>query len=136
MSYWLLSSGKNVFQFSECMKKYGFVYWNQQNKVQVDDLILIYISAPIGVVKYLMKVTEIERTFDQTVDNEEFWIDKTKYLKGKEKNRYFRIDFVKELESDKGLRYYDLSHNGLGCVQNMQRIDGEKLDYFKKIGIL
>ena len=128
MSYWLLSSGKNVFRFSDCLKKYGFVYWSQNNKVNVDDLILIYVSDPIRAVKYLMKVTEIDRSFKETIDNEEFWIDKTKYEKGKEKDRYFRLDFVKEFNSDKGLRFYDLSHNGLGGVQNMQRIEGEKYE--------
>lgn len=134
MSYWLLSSGKNVFRFSDCLKKYGFVYWCQNNRVNVDDLILIYVSDPIRAVKYL--VTEIDRSFKETIDNEEFWIDKTKYEKEKEKDRYFRLDFVKEFNSDKGLRFYDLSHNGLGGVQNMQRIEGEKYDYFHKVGVL
>lgn len=91
MSYWLLSSGKNVFQFSECMKKYGFVYWNQQNKVQVDDLILIYISAPIGVCRCLIFCTIIRflptptSDFSKVLCLKKFWLPNT-YL-----NTYLNI---------------------------------------------
>lgn len=136
MAVWLLSSGKKTFRLSDCIQKHSFVYWSQRNRVNVDDLMLIYVSAPIKAIKYLMKVTETGRTINQIIDNEEFWIDKSIYEKGRVRNCYFRIDLVKEYGSDKGLTYYDLSHNGLGCLQGMQKIEGEKLCYFQKIGII
>lgn len=131
MSTWLLSSGIKKFQLDECLKKYGFVDWTQTRKVEVGDVVFVYISKPIGAVKYKMKVNRANMTFGETTDNEEFWLDKAVYGRGKKRDRYFRLVLEQVLSNDDKLTFKGLSYNGLGGVQGMQKLEGEKLDYFK-----
>ena len=131
MSTWLLSSGNKKFQLDECLKKYGYVDWTQTRKVEVGDVVFVYISKPIGTVKYKMKVDRVNMTFEKTTDNEEFWLDKDVYEKGKERNRYFRLILEKVLPDDEELSFEGLSYNGLGGVQGMQKLEGVKAAYFK-----
>lgn len=132
MSTWLLSSGSKKFQLEKCLEKYGYVDWTQTRKVEVGDLVFVYISKPVGIVKYLMKVECINMSFEKTTDNKEYWIDKSVYQKDREKNRFFRIVKVKELPKDDELTFNSLSYNGLGGVQGMQKLVGKKLAYFEK----
>ena len=134
----MLSSGNDKFRLGDCLNQYGYVDWSQPKSkdIEVGDLVLIYISKPIGRVKYLMKVSKRYMPFKETTDNKEYWIDQTIYEKGVKNNIYYRLKFQKELEDDDRLTYYALSHNGLGNVQGMQKLVGEKLSYFQKIEIL
>lgn len=131
MSTWLLSSGNKKFQLDECLKKYGFVDWTQTRKVEVGDVVFVYISKPIGAVKYKMIVDRVKMTFGETTDNEEFWLDKDVYEKGKERDCYFRLVLEKVLPDDEELTFEGLSYNGLGGVQGMQKLMGKRLSYFE-----
>lgn len=130
MGVWLLSSGKDKFRLDDYLKKYGYVDWSQSKDLKINDIVLIYISLPVGQVRYMMEVSDIDLTFEQTTDNVDFWIDNKIYEKGKKKNRYCRLVLKKELLDDDRLTYYALSHNGLGNVQGIQKLEGEKLEYF------
>lgn len=132
MNTWLLSSGSKKFQLDECLKKYGYVDWTQTKKVEVGDIVFVYISKPVGTVKYLMRVDCINMTFGKTTDNEEYWFDKTVYESGKKRDRYFRLVLEKELPNDDKLSFKGLSYNGLGGVQGMQKLEGVKKEYFKE----
>lgn len=131
MSTWLLSSGIKKFQLDECLKKYGFVDWTQTRKVEVGDIVFVYISKPIGAVKYKMTVECVYMTFGETTDNKEFWLDKEVYEKGKERNQYFRLVLEKVSPDDEELTFEGLSYNGLGGVQGMQKLMGKRLSYFE-----
>lgn len=131
MSTWLLSSGNKKFQLDEYLKIHGYVDWSQKNKVKVGDVVFVYISKPIGVVKYKMKVDRVNMKFGETTDNEEFWLDKAVYEKDKKRDRYFRLVLEQVLPDDEKLTFKGLSYNGLGCVQRMQKLEGVKKDYFK-----
>lgn len=131
MSTWLLSSGNKKFQLDECLKKFGYVDWTQTRKVEVGDVVFVYISKPIGAVKYKMKVDRVNMTFDETTDNKEFWLDKAVYERGRKRDRYFRLVLVKKLPTDEELSFERLSYNGLGGVQGMQKLEGVKTAYFK-----
>lgn len=131
MSTWLLSSGNKKFQLDECLKKYGYVDWTQTRKVEVGDDVFVYISKPIGVVKYKMKVERVNMTFGETTDNEEFWLDKSVYERGKKRDRFFRLVLEKILPDDEELTFEGLSYNGLGGVQGMQKLIGKKLSYLE-----
>ncbi len=132
MNTWLLSSGNKKYQLGECLKKYGYVDWTQTKKVEVGDIVFVYISKPVGTVKYLMRVDCINMTFGKTTDNEEYWFDKTVYESGKKRDRYFRLVLEKELPNDDKLSFKGLSYNGLGGVQGMQKLEGVKKEYFKE----
>lgn len=131
MSTWLLSYGSKKFQLEKCLEKYGYVDWTQTRKVEVGDIVFVYISKPVGAVKYLMRVDSTNMIFEKTTDNEEFWFDKTVYDRGKKRDCYFRLVLKKELPNDDRLSYKGLSYNGLGGVQGMQKLEGVKKEYFK-----
>lgn len=119
MSTWLLSSGNKKFQLDDCLKKYGYVDWTQTRKVEVGDVVFVYISKPIGAVKYKIKVDRVNMIFGETTDNEEFWLDKAVYVRGKKRDRLFRLVLEKILPDDEELTFEGLSYNGLGGVQGM-----------------
>lgn len=93
MTYWILPWNKDVFDLPHCLRDFGFVEWRQKNKLAVGDIVFLYCSYPLRQIKYMMVVTKIDISSNDTVNGE--------YLHGYEYNLkptdfYARFELIAE----------------------------------------
>lgn len=60
MNYWILPCNKKYYDIDGALKQQGFVEWHQTNaKVQVGDIIYLYITKPSCEIQYKCEVVSI-----------------------------------------------------------------------------
>jgi 5-methylcytosine-specific restriction protein B len=138
MSSWLVSSKPSYFDAVEAFKENEFVDWGNgsNNKIEVGDIVYIYITENIKEIKIKAQVTKTNLTYDEIYNNDE------KFYKGEEENRlnnpannFFRLQRLKiySNEISRKLSLEILRTKGLKNVQGKTRISEELIKYIYQL---
>lgn len=110
---WLISANENVFDVASAFSHCDSIDWRQGNtKYNVGDVVYIYSTSPIQRVRYKCRVTATDKKSADCRDDEGFWIDKKEYAKSIEKDSFFNLELMDEVDSEKLSLSY-LKENGL-----------------------
>ena len=131
MQHWIFISSPKRFRMDDCLADNGFVEFLQRNKVEVNDIVYLYTTAPVCKIEYKMVVERINIPKSE-------WFDDTAYSAEKEPPvfdddaLFVRLRLVQKIDNP------NLSLNCLrdyGLTSSMQgnfKIQGELLDYIEE----
>lgn len=72
MNYWIISNNRKYYDLVECFKKYKTIIWLQKNrKIEVGDVVYVYITLPEAKIRYKCLVKEVEIELDNNSDFKE-----------------------------------------------------------------
>ena len=108
---WTTPSNNEIYDHEASFTKNGFIDWKQTsaaNQLTPGDLMLIYRSDPIKEIQYLCRVERVNMTFDEAIDDSEFWVNGVKPVD----KRYYRARLIKKVDGI-GLSFKALKDHGL-----------------------
>ena len=131
MQHWIFISSPKRFRMDDCLADNGFVEFVQRNKVEVNDIVYLYTTAPVYRIKYKMVVERINIPKNE-------WFDDTAYSTEKEPlvfdddDLFVRLRLVQKADNP-NLGLACLRDNGFkGSMQGNFKIQGELLDYIEE----
>ncbi len=128
-TYWLISNDLNNYDAIRALRDLKIIDWenSRNNKINIGDIVYIYISKPVQAVAIKAEVIKIDIKKEEALDNDRKYVKIPHYFD--EHSKFFRLKFLnftnKEKLSLKNLRKHGLSSN----LQGKQKIKGELLDY-------
>ena len=76
MDTWLFIANTKLFRMNDFLADYGFIEYYQKNKVEVGDVVYLYMTAPYSRIEYKLYVERIDiplkDSFDDFLDFEEY----------------------------------------------------------------
>lgn len=108
-----------------------FVEYVQKNKVQVNDIVYLYTTAPVQRIEYKMIVERINIPFDEIVDDSAYHIPQTPSEVINRNALYVRLGLLEKVENPllhlNFLRAYGLRSS----MQSAITVSGELLEYIE-----
>lgn len=127
---WIFIASLKHFRMHDFIRDYGFVEYLQKNKVQVGDIVYLYITAPYKRVEYKMIV---ERT---DISSREAFDDRAYSLLNKpttllESDKVVRLKYVDRVQTD-DLCYCKLREHGFNLtMQTNRKLNEETAEYIE-----
>lgn len=129
---WLISANASVYDHYSSFMKNGYIDWHQTVKYKIGDIVYIYCTKPVQMIRYKAVVTAINMPFDEITYDKEFWKDIRQYEKSK-KDKYCRLVLLNEIYNE-GLSLSFLIENGLSCApQGPQKMSAELSGYISRM---
>lgn len=129
---WLISANPSVYDHYSSFMENGYIDWHQTANYAIGDIVYIYSTAPVKMIRFKTVVVAIGMIFDETTDDKKFWKDISKYERA-QNDKYCRLIMIEELYNEK-LSLPFLLQNGLSCApQRAQRISKQLNDYISRI---
>ena len=69
MTYWIFISSTKQFRMHDWLASNEYVEYVQRNKVQVNDIVYLYTTAPVQRIEYKMVVDRINVPLDEIIDD-------------------------------------------------------------------
>lgn len=127
MTNWVISCNFNHYNVIDAFKKLNTLHWKQSTNVQAGDIVFIYVTNPIGAIKFKTKVNKVDLP-NVEIDDQEFIIDGANY---ENHNRYMELELLRTYNDD--LFTYDvLKNNGLKSVQGPTKMTDELLSFISQ----
>lgn len=124
MAEWIIICDANAYDIKGAFEKFDKINWKQSTKVEVDDIVYIYVGNPVSALKYKCKATKVELP-NPEIDDSEFELDNSAY---KNYGRYMELSLLKKLDNKK-LSYHNLKENGLNTVQGPSHVTNHLSSY-------
>ena len=129
---WLISANASVYDHYSSFTENGYIDWHQTAKYKIGDIVYIYCTKPVQMIRYKAVVTAINMPFDEITDDKEFWKDVEQYEKAK-KDKYCRLVLLNEIYNE-GLSLSFLIENGLSCApRGPQKVSVGLSDYISRM---
>src|SRR5699024_11940603 len=96
MTNWVISCNLNHYNVIDAFKKLNTLHWKQSTNVQAGDIVFIYVTNPIGAIKFKTKVNKVDLPYVE-IDDQEFIIDGTNY---EHHNRYMELELLRTYNDD------------------------------------
>ena len=99
MKYWIVPSNDSTFRIGDAIKvQDGLVDW-RTDKFSEGDIVFIYKTVPEKRIHYKMEVLKAKMIFEDAMEQEPFWTDKTLYYGGMI-SYYARLKLIEEYTDD------------------------------------
>lgn len=129
MRHWIFISSTKQFRMHDWLASNEYVEYVQRNKVQVNDIIYLYTTAPIQRIEYKMIVDRINVPFDEIIDDSAYSLNPSSIVN--KDDLYVRLKLIKKVETPllhlNFLREYGLR----SCMQSAITVSGELLEYIE-----
>ncbi len=127
---WLFIANHNQFRIHDFIRDYGFVEYLQKNKVNVGDIVYLYITAPYKRVEYKMVVERMDIPSSETFDDRSYsLLNKPTTLLDSEKA--VRLKYIDRVQTDE-LCYSKLKEHGFNMsVQTNRLLNDETTEYIE-----
>jgi 5-methylcytosine-specific restriction protein A len=106
-----------------------YVEYVQRNKVEVNDIVYLYTTAPVQRIEYKMVVDRINVPYDEMIDDSAYSLNPSPIVN--KADLYVRLKLIKKVETPllhlNFLREYGLRSS----MQNALTISGELLEYIE-----
>lgn len=121
---WIISCDLNYYDARGAFKKLNTIDWRQYNSFNVDDIVYIYALAPYQRIMFKTKVVGVDLSYEETIDDREFW----KKTEEKEAvKRYVRLQLI-DISDSEALSLNCLMEYGLKKEpQGVVKCIGDKL---------
>lgn len=129
-----MSANGEMYDHKSAFEKRGYIDWRQSANFKIGDIVYIYLTAPIKKVEYKCVVKKINISFEETVDDKEYWFDIEEY-KSSQEGYYSRLELVDHVDTEE-LNLDKLKEKGLkSAPQRPIKLIGERsklVDYLEK----
>ena len=130
MKHWIFISSTKRFRMHDWLNDNDFVEFVQRNKVEVNDIVYLYTTAPVQRIEYKMIVEKINIPIDEIVDDSAYSLDSNPGTLNRG-TLYVRLKLIKKVENPllhlNFLRGYGLRSS----MQSALTISGDLLDYIE-----
>ena len=131
MRHWIFISSTKQFRMHDWLSDNDFVEYVQKNKVQVNDIVYLYTTAPIQRIEYKMIVEKINIPFDETVDDSAYQMPQTPSRVINKNVLHVRLGLIEKVDNPllhlNFLRGYGLRSS----MQSAITVSGELLEYIE-----
>lgn len=132
MTYWIRAYNHQQYRVTDFIRDHGFIDWGMRNHFKVGDIVFLYATAPDSRLTFMMEVSAVNLTWQQSTDDSAYFISQQAYdhwLAHREQTRYMRLAFLKQLDSP-ALSFSQLMEHGLGgAPRSPRRLLPEATDY-------
>ena len=97
---WIIPCDLNYYDARGAFEKLNIIDWRQQNRFNIDDIVYIYASAPYQRVMFKTRVIDIDLSYEETIDDREFWKSLKDEEGEKKKRRYVRLQLINISDSE------------------------------------
>lgn len=127
---WIVPANSKIYNHKKAFAKFGEIDWKQKNHYQVGDIVYIYCTRPMQCIKYKCLITKTKMSFEEHINDKEFWYDTNEYENSKSE-LFARFKLIETLDND-NLTYQNLLEHGLsGIIQGARTISDELTDYIE-----
>ncbi len=130
MTKWLIQSNPNKFDAIEAFKELGKVDWKQGIKTEVDDIVYIYVAAPVKALKLKCKVIEVDLPKAE-INDSKYVIEGSSF---ENYGKYMRLECLKEYD-EQTMSFEVLSQHGLKSVQGPMKVTCELESFIDSVDI-
>ena len=133
MQHWIFISSTKCFRMNDWLNANDFVEYVQRNKVNVNDIVYLYTTAPICRIEYKMIVEKIDIPLSESVDDSAYDI-RTNEQKNKRSinDKFIRLRLLKKVDNPK-LHLDCLRAIGLkSSMQTNLKVSGDLLKYIEE----
>lgn len=132
MNYWIRAYNHKQYRVADFIRDHGFIDWGMRQHFAVGDVVFLYATAPESRLTFMMEVSKVGMTFEESTDDSAYFISQQYYdqwLARREQQLYVRYELMKELHSPAlGLAW--LREHGLtGAPRSPRRLPLETVDY-------
>ncbi len=133
MQHWIFISSTKCFRMNDWLDANDFVEYVQHNKVNVNDIVYLYTTAPICRIEYKMIVERINIPLNKIVDDSAYNI-RTKEQNAKRimNDRFIRLRLLKKVDNPKLHLEYLRSFGLKSSMQSNLKVSGELLRYIEE----
>lgn len=124
MQKWIIPCKLKYFNAIEAFKRFPSIDWVQNVNIEVGDLVYIYITMPLGAIKFLTKVSLVNQS-TRGISTSEFSLDPEKY---ENHGRYMRLELIQTYD-DQLFNYQLLKEHGLKSIQGQNRVSSELAEF-------
>ena len=128
MEHWIFISSTKRFRMSDWLAENDFVEFKQTNKLNVNDIVYLYTTAPIQRIEFKMIVERIDIPLEEAVDDSAYSLSKkpTVHLPHE---KFIRLKLIKKTDAPQ-LHLSMLRNYGENTsMQGNHRIEGDLLEY-------
>jgi len=131
---WIFIANPHQFRMHDFIRDYGFVEYRQKNKVQLGDIVYLYMTAPYKRVEYKMVVERMDISSHDAFDDRSYsLLNQPTILLDTEK--VVRLKLIDRVQTD-DLRYQKLREHGFNMSMQSNRllndVTAEYIDGFFK----
>ncbi|WP_343288006.1 HNH endonuclease [Turicibacter bilis] len=124
---WIIPCDLNYYDARGAFKKLNTIDWRQHNRFNIDDIVYIYASAPYQRIMFKTRVVDVDLSYEETIDDREFWKNPEDKEDAKKKRRYVRLQLINTSDSE-ALSLSHLMEYGLKkAPQGAVKCIGDKL---------
>lgn len=133
MQHWIFISSTKCFRMNDWLDANDFVEYVQRNKVNVNDIVYLYTTAPICRIEYKMIVERINIPLNEIVDDSAYNIrTKEQNAKRMMNDRFIRLRLLKKVDNPKLHLDYLRSIGLKSSMQSNLKVSGELLKYIEE----
>ncbi len=129
MRHWIFISSPKRFRMDDWLRCNEYVEYVQRNKVEVNDIVYLYTTAPVQRIEYKMVVDRINVPYDEMIDDSAYSLNPSPIVN--KADLYVRLKLIKKVETPllhlNFLREYGLRSS----MQSALTISGELLEYIE-----
>lgn len=132
MKHWIFISSPKQFRMHDWLATNEYVEYVQRNKVQVNDIVYLYTTAPVQRIEYKMIVDRINVPYDEMIDDSAYSLrDEPTEVRFDMDTLFVRLKLIKKVETPllhlNFLREYGLRSS----MQSALTVSGDLLDYIE-----
>ena len=132
MKHWIFISSPKQFRMHDWLAANEYVEYVQRNKIEVNDIVYLYTTAPVQRIEYKMIVDRINVPYDETIDDSAYSLRKEPTEVRFDMDTLFvRLKLIKKVETPllhlNFLREYGLRSS----MQSALTVSGDLLDYIE-----
>lgn len=129
-NFWIIPSNLNVFRVTDYFKRNDIVDWKQSHyKFAIGDIVFIYVSNPISSIRYMLEVIKCDITYEDSLNEEEYWTSRHKISNSIKSYKYVRLKLLNFSDSP-SLHINSLAKFGLRAPQGAtHKLSSNLIDY-------
>ena len=132
MKHWIFISSPKQFRMHYWLASNEYVEYVQRNKVQVNDIVYLYTTAPVQRIEYKMIVDRINVPYDEMIDDSAYSLrDESTEVRFDMDTLFVRLKLIKKVETPllhlNFLRGYGLRSS----MQSALTVSGDLLEYIE-----
>lgn len=128
MEHWIFISSTKRFRMSDWLATNDYVEFNQTNKLNVNDIVYLYTTAPIKRIEFKMVVDKINIPLEESIDDSAYSLRKQP-IHHYPNEKFVRLKLIKKTDAPQ-LHLSMLRNYGENTsMQGNHRIEGNLLEY-------
>lgn len=124
---WIISCDLNYYDARGAFEKLNTIDWRQNYHFNIDDIVYIYASAPYQKIMFKTKVIEVDLSWEERIDDREFWKSSEYEEDAKGNRRYVRLQLINTSNSEALSLTYLMKYGLKKAPQGAVKCIGDKL---------